>query len=240
MTLEEASNAVRLYVEAKPYEDSRMNKTNWLERLDDCLTDIRLELAKAAQDDGVWAKYVDMTVSPPASKLDENSPRYSARRMRMEIDRVKNFERRTVLEEAIVIVAENDVATAIRQLRALMAGTLPVPNVEPDDSANVVDKSVAWDAAQASFEKGYEKGRAEASPTEETAGIIARFEQAYPELYWHIAKGKICAGEPLYGAIIATMGTTEIGHGESDVSAEEAFRIAVDNAGLFLQSEVSK
>jgi len=63
-------------------------------------------------------------------------------------------------------------------------------------------------------------------------GILERFEAAYPELYWHIAKGKICAGEPLYGAIITTIGTTEIGHGESDVSADEAFRIAIEDAGL--------
>jgi len=72
------------------------------------------------------------------------------------------------------------------------------------------------------------------TPVERSGGIVAAFEAAYPELYWHIAKGKICAGEPLYGAIITTMGTTEIGHGESDVSADEAFRIAVENAGLVL------
>lgn len=65
-------------------------------------------------------------------------------------------------------------------------------------------------------------------------GIIDRFETAYPDLYWHVAKGKICAGEPLYGAIITTLGGTEIGHGESDVSADDAFSIAVHNAGLDL------
>ncbi|MFN7010058.1 MAG: hypothetical protein ACK4PN_08495 [Allorhizobium sp.] len=62
--------------------------------------------------------------------------------------------------------------------------------------------------------------------------IVSAFEAAYPELYYHIAKGKVCAGEPLYGAIITTMGATEIGHGESDISADDAFRIAIENAGL--------
>lgn len=69
-------------------------------------------------------------------------------------------------------------------------------------------------------------------PQTNLRGIVAAFETAYPELYYHIAKGKICAGEPLYGAIITTMGTTEIGHGESDISADDALRIAIENAGL--------
>ena len=60
--------------------------------------------------------------------------------------------------------------------------------------------------------------------------LITAFESEYPELYWHIAKGKITAGEPLYGAIITTVLGVEIGHGESDVSAEDAFRIAIDAA----------
>jgi hypothetical protein len=63
-------------------------------------------------------------------------------------------------------------------------------------------------------------------------GSIAAFEAAYPDLYYHVAKGKITAGEPLYGAIITTIGGTEIGHGESDESAEVAFSIAVASAGL--------
>lgn len=61
---------------------------------------------------------------------------------------------------------------------------------------------------------------------------IAAFEVAYPHLYWHIAKGKISAGEPLYAAIITTIGGTEIGHGESNVSADDAFGIAARSAGL--------
>lgn len=68
------------------------------------------------------------------------------------------------------------------------------------------------------------------SPQTHVTGMIAAFEQAHPEFYWHIAKGKITAGEPLYGAIITTMIGTEIGHGESDVSADDAFRIAIDAA----------
>lgn len=65
-------------------------------------------------------------------------------------------------------------------------------------------------------------------------GSFAAFEVAHPDLYWHIAKGKISAGEPHYGAIICTDGGTEIGEGESDVSADEAFRIAIEDAGLAL------
>lgn len=73
---------------------------------------------------------------------------------------------------------------------------------------------------------------ADPSPDSHLRGAIAAFETAYPDLYWHVAKGKICAGEPLYGAIITTIGGTEIGHGESDESAEAAFAIAVAAAGL--------
>lgn len=58
MTLEQAANAVRLYVEAKPFDDPAVT---WLERLDDCLADIRAELAEAAQCDDKWAFYLDMT-----------------------------------------------------------------------------------------------------------------------------------------------------------------------------------
>src|SRR3546814_20798380 len=73
----------------------------------------------------------------------------------------------------------------------------------------------------------------------EAVGPIPSFEAAYPELYYHIAKGKICAGEPLYGAIITTLGGTDIGHGESDVSADEAFITAVRHAGLSITTEGS-
>lgn len=62
MTLEEACNAVRLYVEAKEFSASNsMGKCSWLDRLDDCLADIRAELSEAAQDDGKWSHYLDMT-----------------------------------------------------------------------------------------------------------------------------------------------------------------------------------
>lgn len=71
-----------------------------------------------------------------------------------------------------------------------------------------------------------------AMPANGRHSVVAAFEEAYPEFYYHIAKGKICAGEPLYGAIITTVGTTEIGHGESDISADDALRIAIENAGL--------
>ena len=50
-----------------------------------------------------------------------------------------------------------------------------------------------------------------AMPAPAVRGTVAAFEDAYPELYYHIAKGKICAGEPLYGAIITTMGNDHRG-----------------------------
>jgi hypothetical protein len=67
---------------------------------------------------------------------------------------------------------------------------------------------------------------------ETRSGLLGAFERDYPELYWHIAKGKVSAGEPLYGAIITLQGGTEIGHGESNLSAEDAFRIAFLNSGI--------
>ncbi|NSY48505.1 hypothetical protein [Agrobacterium tumefaciens] len=67
---------------------------------------------------------------------------------------------------------------------------------------------------------------------QDVAGTVAAFERDYPELYWHIAKGKITAGEPLYGAIITDIRGNELGHGESDVSAADAFNIAVSVSNL--------
>lgn len=68
MTLEEACNAVRLYVEAKEFGSSnQMGGWSWLDRLDDCLADIRAELTEAAQDDGKWAAYLDMTPAPQSN-----------------------------------------------------------------------------------------------------------------------------------------------------------------------------
>lgn len=73
------------------------------------------------------------------------------------------------------------------------------------------------------------------NPAPEThAPAIAAFELAYPDLFWTVAKGRIRADEPLYGAVISTEGMTDIGEGESNVSAEEAFRLAVEDAGLDL------
>jgi hypothetical protein len=68
------------------------------------------------------------------------------------------------------------------------------------------------------------------APTHNVVGIISAFEQAHPELYWHVAKGKICEGEPLYGAAIFNSNNVEMGHGESDEGADDAFRIAIDVA----------
>lgn len=61
---------------------------------------------------------------------------------------------------------------------------------------------------------------------QDVARTVEAFDKDHPELYWHIAKGKITAGEPLYGAIITDMAGNELGHGESDVNAVDAFKIA--------------
>lgn len=73
-----------------------------------------------------------------------------------------------------------------------------------------------------------------------TSGMIAEFEKAHPEFYWHIAKGRITAGEPLYGAIITTERGIEIGHGESNVSAEDAFRIAIESATKLIRAALTQ
>ena len=71
MTLEESCNAVRLYVDAKEFNaGNSMGTWNWLERLDDCLADIRAELAEAAQDDGKWSDYLDMPAPTPATRVE--------------------------------------------------------------------------------------------------------------------------------------------------------------------------
>ncbi|MDR6589504.1 hypothetical protein [Agrobacterium tumefaciens] len=67
---------------------------------------------------------------------------------------------------------------------------------------------------------------------QDVAGAVEAFDRDHPELYWHIAKGKITAGEPLYGAIITDLRGNELGDGESNVSAIDAFNIAVDDAAL--------
>lgn len=67
---------------------------------------------------------------------------------------------------------------------------------------------------------------------QDVAGTVEAFDRDHPELYWHIAKGKITASEPLYGAIITDIRGNELGDGESNVSAIDAFNIAVDDAAL--------
>ena len=67
---------------------------------------------------------------------------------------------------------------------------------------------------------------------QDVAGTVEAFDRDHPELYWHIAKGKVTAGEPLYGAIITDLRGKELGDGESNVSAVDAFNIAVDDAAL--------
>lgn len=62
MTFEEVCNVVRLHVEERDFcAGNSMGSWNWLERLDECLADIRAELSNAAQDDDHWSRYLDMT-----------------------------------------------------------------------------------------------------------------------------------------------------------------------------------
>lgn len=75
MTLEEACNSVRLYVEAKEFNASNsMGEWSWLDRLDDCIADIRAELSEAAQDDGKWSRYLDMTSPSSQSRAMGTAP----------------------------------------------------------------------------------------------------------------------------------------------------------------------
>ncbi|WWT40049.1 hypothetical protein [Nostoc phage Nsp-JY10] len=88
-----------------------------------------------------------------------------------------------------------------------------------DAYAPVADATGAWN-------------RRTPPPSSHLVGAIAAFEASYPELYWTIAKGRVRSDEPLYGAVISTQGLTDIGKGESNISAADALRIAVDDAGL--------
>lgn len=72
MTLEEAANAVRLYVMGKEYDNSPHSMVrDWRERLDDCLADIRAELADATECDDKWSRYLDLT----AALISEEQPK---------------------------------------------------------------------------------------------------------------------------------------------------------------------
>jgi len=70
------------------------------------------------------------------------------------------------------------------------------------------------------------------APAHDVAATVEAFDREHPEIYWHIAKGKITAGEPLYSAIITDLSGNELGDGESNISAIDAFSIAVEDAGL--------
>lgn len=118
-----------------------------------------------------------------------------------------------------------------------MCGKKGLSTVEGDGGSECELSDGRWVCSAECWDKAVDPTPASdiAALREENAGtsnIIAAFERDYPELYWHIAKGKVCAGEPLYGAIITLQGGDEIGHGESELSAEDAFRIAFVNSGL--------
>lgn len=91
---------------------------------------------------------------------------------------------------------------------------------DPDWTSKDFTKSASYQAIRSAL----------TAQVQDVAGTVEAFDKAHPELYWHIAKGKVTAGEPLYGAIIADLRGKELGHGESDVSAVDAFNIAVSAA----------
>jgi hypothetical protein len=64
---------------------------------------------------------------------------------------------------------------------------------------------------------------------------VALIEKAYPDHNWHIAKGRLSADEPLYGALIME-GGAEIAGGESDISAAAAMKSAILSARATLQN----
>ncbi|MEJ8311131.1 hypothetical protein [Agrobacterium larrymoorei] len=70
------------------------------------------------------------------------------------------------------------------------------------------------------------------TPTQDLAATVEAFDREHPEIHWHIAKGKITAGEPLYGVIITDVRGNDLGEGESDTSAIDAFNIALADAGI--------
>lgn len=123
------------------------------------------------------------------------------------------------------------------RLREIDQNPEPQPNVPALADAAMIDaafKALPPDAcgAIATGEMQRVIDAALRAAKDQSSSIIATFEAAYPDHYWHVAKGKITASEPLYGAIIYDIFGNEIGDGESDVSADEALRIAIEDAGL--------
>lgn len=104
------------------------------------------------------------------------------------------------------------------------------------DMKNALDEWLNQDYSEAlSYLDNKTRSRllpAAAARVKDVAGTVEAFDRDHPELYWHIAKGKIAAGEPLYGAIITDLRGKELGHGESDASAVDAFNIAVASSSL--------
>ena len=67
---------------------------------------------------------------------------------------------------------------------------------------------------------------------------IMLFERAYPDLFWTVSKGRLRDDEPLYGAVITTQGMNDIGEGESNISIDDACRIAIEDAGLTIPARL--
>jgi hypothetical protein len=98
--------------------------------------------------------------------------------------------------------------------------------------ASVLSKIADPAAREVAIRNALTAASISAAQVQDVAGTVEAFDRDHPELYWHIAKGKITAGEPLYGAIITDIRGNELGDGESNVSAVDAFNIAVDDAAI--------
>lgn len=104
-----------------------------------------------------------------------------------------------------------------------------VVDAHPHASGRLHTEEAAKAACQADCQSRY---AALSAQVQDVAGTVEAFDRDHPELYWHLAKGKITAGEPLYGAIITDIRGNELGDGESNICAIDAFNIAVDDAAL--------
>ncbi|MGV1768750.1 hypothetical protein ACQZ6B_01110 [Agrobacterium vitis] len=179
-----------------------------------------------------------LTASLSAEFGGEEQPRYTTRRLREEIakaeERGRQYERETAGAQV------QDVERYRHKKRGTEYSVIARGRLQVDgdlDNEKVViyrgDDGQTWVRPEYEFNDGrFEQIPATAATKQDVAGTIEDFEKDFPELYWHIAKGKIAAGEPLYGSIIIDILDREISHGESDVSAVDAFRIAVSTANL--------
>lgn len=125
-------------------------------------------------------------------------------------DRVEVLEKENArLREALGKIAKAEIVVFDDDLQ-----TNVVVSADEDEMANWAREALDL------FPAGDEQGFSDA---------VALIEEAYPDHNWHIAKGRLSADEPLYGALIME-GEIEIAGGESDISAAGAMKAAILNA----------